>query len=289
MKLVGGQLYYYGNGNLLEAAKFWKDLGADIIMLKPHKYSDFFINNFSEINPKYLEILKKIRQMNLQVLLHPEHIKWDKICLEPSDPVTWDNLIKATISLMWIVKELNLYPEICFGPPAFAYPPYKIMDKSEITEKLALENSKKFFTELAGKIRGEGVKISLETMHDPGRNFTPDGRPFKLLCYRPKHFKSLIGKNKNVYNLCVDVGHVMLSKTSLEEYLSLPYQITTLHLHGNKGLKDEHALLTKANAPQMTEKLLEVSSGPIILELRNKEKREDLVLTLAALRENKLP
>ena len=109
--MVGGQLLCYGP--LLEAARFWKNLDADIVMLKPHKYEDFFVNDFSGVNLKYKKIIEKIKKMGLQILLHPEHIiKTSEFILEPSDPGQHDRLARALLVLTELIKEYQLWPEI---------------------------------------------------------------------------------------------------------------------------------------------------------------------------------
>lgn len=286
-KLIGGQLFYYGNGDLYEAAKFWRSLGADIVMLKPHKYPDFFVNNATEINSKYPEMIKRIKDLGLQILLHFEHWHLGEEMIEPTDINKHDLLKTAFTTLLKAIKDYNLYPELCFGGPAIFYLPYKFSNQTEIPEEEGLENMCQFLIDLAPELCREKIKFSIENM--PIYEFLlKSHKQHKILCYKPEHFRKIIADNDDVYNICIDVGHLILSESTIKDYLKLPYKITTLHLHGNNKEKDEHALLTLRNAPPDINRLLECSTGPWILEVKNKENIEDVQQTIRLLRKNKL-
>jgi sugar phosphate isomerase/epimerase len=104
-----------------------------------------------------------------------------------------------------------------------------------ISEDDAFASAISFFEQLHNY---PDVSFVLENVYPPGIGWEEIG-------YDPSHF-SIIDP-EGCFEFCLDTGHLNLSPFGLMDFLSLPNELTCMHLHSNDGLSDQHLPLTRSN------------------------------------------
>lgn len=253
--LLAGQNKYWGT--LERATEFWLKLGIKHVMIKWTKDTKFVENG--RVQKKEFERFQKLQEeYGTQYHFHPYNLRLGENAISPSLKKYHSILKKLLINLDEQIHQRGLYPLITAHLPAFEKPKGNL----KVDKHVALKNGKIFFQDLQLKSR-----LALEIMHSPYRNQnSPD---VALLGYKPEHFRKIIGiKN---YGLCIDVGHLNMTKEPLEKFLELPYPIFSVHLHGNDEIRDSHHMADKTNIRnfELVKKMLRKVEGPIVLEIRN--------------------
>jgi hypothetical protein len=257
MKFFGGQNKYWGN--LEEAVETWLKVGIKHIMVKPT--SDLpLITSQGNVRKKDFEKLSEL-QRKYEVLfhLHPYNLVAKNIFLTPSLPKAQPLFEEILLDFDEMIHQYELLPLLTLHLPRFDHPRYE-KQFGRMDEATALKNSSEFFQTL----ELNHCKLALETMHDPYKN-----PGHALLGYKAIHFRYLI-KDKN-FGICIDTGHSKMAKEQLKEVLRLSYPIYSVHLNGNDGSHDQHALPARENVGNFKDvtKCLKACQGPIVLEVRD--------------------
>lgn len=256
--LLAGRNNHCWGRSLEEITEFWLTLGIRHVMIALTADNARYIENGQVIEKQFEQFQRLQEEYDVKYHLHPYAIRTGKRLFDFSIRECHPVLRKILIGLDEKIHQYKLYPLITVHLPVFEKPDYNL----KVDKQIALENGKSFFQNLDLKSR-----LAMEIMHGPHKNKREGG--VALLGYKAKHFREIIG-DKN-YGLCIDVGHLNLADEPLEKFLELPYPIYSVHLHGNDGTTDEHAMPTKGNVRNVeaVKKMLSMIDGPVVLEIRN--------------------
>lgn len=257
--LLAGQNKYWGT--VEEATQFWLTLGISHIMVKRTKDIKFVDSNGKVKEQDFMSLYKLQKKYKVKYHLHPYNLIVNGTPLTASLKNTQPILGQILTDLDRKVHLYGLYPLITIHLPSFAHPKFHL----DLNERVVVENSKEFFQNLKLK-----SKLALENAFDPYKH-----HGCALLGYKSEHFLEFI-RDKN-FGLCIDIGHLNMQKEPLEKFLELPYPVYSFHLHGNDGTGDKHQLPTRKNVKDLENivKALRKCKGPIVLEIRNYDYRQD--------------
>lgn len=251
--ILAGQNATWGK-NLKQATQFWKRLNISHIMVKWSQELPF-LNNSGKANENTFKKLGNYqKQFGVKYHIHPYDLSLRSIYLTPSFPKAKPILKQLLQQFDKLIYRYNLYPIIILHCPRMG----KDSIGFKITHKQALKKTGNFYQNLNLK-----SQLVLETMHDPYRN-----PGHALLGYKPEHFKQLIG-NENI-GVCIDTGHLNMSKAGIKPFLNLPYNIHSLHINGNYKDKDSHLIPTSKTLDEynLLHTLLNKCKGPAVFEIK---------------------
>ncbi|MBU1198933.1 MAG: sugar phosphate isomerase/epimerase [Nanoarchaeota archaeon] len=254
-----GQNKYFGT--IEESTKFWKELGLNHLMIKPDSPNFELIDEQGRLQIENIKKLsKQQREFEVEYHFHPYNMKANKKIMQAASTETNSILEKMLKELDQAMQDYGFYDLITLHISRVVHPKYNInMDEEE-----TIQRSADFFQNLNLKTR-----IALETMYDPYMNLRSPGT--YLLGNKPEHFKRVIGQEKNI-GICIDIGHLNMSRTSVKEITDLPYPIYSVHLHGNDMQRDTH-LLPYYETIRDFEGIIDaikICEGPVVIELSTK-------------------
>lgn len=260
--MLGGQNKYCGK-TIDDAINYWNGLGVYHIMVKS-------TNGFPLVkNGKvHVESFKKLERLQneddrLSFHLHPYNIKIErngqKILLDFLSENTAGDYKKLLEGLDEQIQTRGLYPNMDLHISVLKAPP----NYGPRNEERGLYLAERFFQDLDLE-----TNVSLETMHGPDKN-----PGYRGLGDKPEHFERIIGDRTKDYKICIDTGHHGISEHSAKEFLKLPYEIGSIHHHGNDGNRDQHLLPNRNNVRDFdcVEGLIRKFDGPVVLEIKRND------------------
>jgi sugar phosphate isomerase/epimerase len=230
-----------------EEFEFWAKHEVDFMMISTAW--DFFLE---DRNISHIEKLKA--DYGLDILIHPRED--GSMLLSPANPNAHEIIFEALTRIRDLIFRCNLIHKVILHLAT-----YHIPDSSYevFTEVEAFLNSHAFYDRLQSY---SDLTFVIENGYSPDKGWGEIG-------YQTEHFARL-GLESN-YEFCLDTGHLNLSSLTIQDILSLPFDLTCFHLHSNDGLSDQHIPLTQANFsawPQLLDLL--TPDKYIILEVKNR-------------------
>jgi sugar phosphate isomerase/epimerase len=229
-----------------EEFEFWAIHKVDFMMISIAW--DFFLE---DDNIVHVEKLKS--SYGFDILIHPRED--GNILLSPGNPGAHDLIFEALDRIRELISSGKLIDKLIIHLPIYHIPSssYQVF-----TEEEAFLNARPFYERLQSY---SDLTFVLENGYPPDKGWGGIG-------YLLEHF-TLLGLGSN-YEFCLDTGHLNLSSLSIQDILSLPYNLTCFHLHSNDGESDQHLPLTRENFsswPQLLDLL--TSDKYIVLEVKN--------------------
>ena len=216
-----------------ENFKLW-EIVADISQLLPD-----IKTNFLELAPSY----------DLEYTIHAPFNDLNLAALNPELRAIAIKYLKDSI---YISNDLGINL-LSFHPghmcPSGVYAPKKV-----------LETNYRSIREIAQFVKDEGLEIQLALENMPLRNWTLGNTAEEIL--------SMI--NGTELGICFDVGHAQIVG-EVENFLAIVSKIKNVHLHDNKGRRDEHLVLGEGiiDVPKVINYLKRKYDGNIIIESKN--------------------
>ena len=217
--MIGGLL----QKGKIEEFEFWGKLGVDFLMLGVAY--DFFLDD--KAVSKVLNLRDK---SGMNLLVHPRPD--GKFMQSPSNPEAHDLLFESLARIQDLVRHQGLIDKVIMHLPTCSI---SVGDYERFTEAEAISNSRRFYKRLK---EINGLTFVLENGYPPGIGWEELG-------YKTDHFR-LFDFPENC-EFCLDTGHLNLSELTVDDILSLPFDITCFHLHSNNGLADQHVPITRKN------------------------------------------
>lgn len=244
--------------------EFWAKHDVDFMMVSIAW--DFFLEDSN------LDRIEKLKtDFGLNILIHPRPD--GRILLSPANPNAHEIIFEALGKIRSLIFRCNLIDKLILHLGT-----YRIHNSSyeEFAESDALLNCQAFYKRLQSY---SDLTFAFENGYPPGLGWDEYG-------YLLEHFE-LPGIKSN-YELCLDTGHLNMSTLTIPEMLSLPFELTCVHLHSNNGTTDQHLPLTRSNFDSWPQ-LLDILTPDKYIVLEVKNQLEKIPVVLEHLRRHDIP